>query len=83
MDKVLVCLYVPVINEYFDVLFPTFLPIKELCSQIGKTIEEVSGGRYVSSGCEILCSVDRSAVLNGNNSLMDYRIQNGDRLMFC
>lgn len=81
MNKILINLFVPAINEYYDIFIPNFLSIREICLLLGKAIEELSNNQYVLSGEELLCSVERRKILNPNQNFMDYGIQNGEHLL--
>lgn len=83
MDKVLVNLFIPAINEHFDVFIPRFLLVKEVCLLLGDAIQELSNGSYVSSGQELLCSIEKLQILRYERSLLEYGIQNGEHLLFC
>lgn len=83
MEKVLIDLFVPAIEVHFDVFIPTFLHINTIIELLGKAIENMSNGEYVSSGQELLCSVDRQQVLNFELTLRDYDVKNGESLMLC
>lgn len=83
MDKILINLFIPALNEHFDVFVPDFLPVKDVCALLGDAIQELSNKQYVSSRQEILCSVERLQVLSFERSLMDYGIQNGEHLLLC
>lgn len=83
MEKVLIDLFVPAIESHFDVFIPNFLHINMVIELLGKAIENMSNGEYISSGQEILCSVDRKQVLNMEHTLRDYDVKNGEFLMLC
>ena len=82
MDKVLIELYIPAIREHFDVFVPNFL-ICILRQLLGKSVEELSDNRYVSSGKEILCDYKTFMIFNDEKCLKDYKVQNGAKLMMC
>lgn len=79
--KILLNIYVPAIQQEYDVLIPDDLRIKNAVSLIVRVITESSGQKYVSSGEECLCSVEKSILLRGNATLDKYGIQNGDHLI--
>ncbi len=83
MDKVLINLHVPSIGMTFDVLIPVFLSIKEVCHLLGGILEDLSAGRYVSSGDELLSSFERNCVLEENSTMEEYEVFNGEHLLFC
>lgn len=83
IEKKLVNLYVPCLGERVDIYMPDFLPVRELVRVIGKMLEELYSQRYVSSGCEMLSSLDQNLLLHGERTLKDYNVQNGEHLLFC
>lgn len=83
MDKILVDLFVPAIHEHFNIFIPNFLTVKEICQLLGAAIQEMSDGSYVSSGEELLCSLEKMQVLRYGHNFLSYGIQNGEHLMFC
>lgn len=83
MDKILVDLFVPAIHEHFNIFIPNFLTVKEICQLLGEAIQDMSDGSYVSSGEELLSSLEKMQVLQYGYNFMSYGIQNGEHLMFC
>ena len=81
MDKVLISLSVPSIDEKYDINIPKFIVIKDLLVLLSQAIENLSNGRYISSNSEILCIMNRNILLYSDKRIEDYHIQNGDMLM--
>ena len=81
MEKVLVRLEVPAIPESYDVWVPDFLLIKEIIPLLIKSIEELSGYIYRSSGTEQICSCENRKVLEENKTLKSYGVKNGQHLL--
>ena len=79
--KLLVNISIPAIAEKYDILVPDDLRIKIAASLIANTVEELSNHRYVASGEECLCSVEKNILLRHNATLEKYGIQNGDHLI--
>lgn len=82
MDKVLVNLYVPSVDMRFDVRIPLFLPIKLVTQLLAKMMGEITARHYVSSGQELLCSIDQNLLFRQEYTLRDYNVQNGEHLLF-
>lgn len=82
MEKVLINLYVPSIGESFDVYIPVFLTVKEIILLLAKAIENLSDGRYLSSGQEILCLKNRNMILTETHLLEDYAVRTGEKFVF-
>lgn len=79
--KILVNIKVPAIAESFDVSLSNSMRIKNEVSLIAKTVEELSGHLYVTSGEEQLYSVEKNILLKSNATLERYGIENGDHLV--
>lgn len=79
--KLLVNVHIPAIAERYDVLIPDNLRIKTAAALIAGTVEDLSNHRYVKSGEERLCSVEKGILLRESANLKQYGIRNGDHLM--
>lgn len=79
--KILVNIYIPIIEKKFDVFIPDFLLIKEIIELLISAIHELSDVDYISSGNEFLCLIDKKILLKENLTLYDYGVQNGDKLI--
>ena len=83
MEKVLVSLFIPAIGKSFDVFIPKFLQIRIVCELLGTAIMELSNEEYISSGQELLCSVEKQQILSFDHTLEDYEVQIGEMLILC
>lgn len=83
MDKTLISIFIPAIDLEYDVFIPNFLPVGDVCKLLGAAVTELSNARYVSSGQELLCSIESKRVLKPEYSLEEHGIQNGEHLLFC
>lgn len=82
MNKILIHVYVPALQMWFDVLIPDFLKCNDIVSALGNLIADVTEGKYYSSGEEILCSNDSLKVFKGEKTLNEYGVTNGENLLF-
>ena len=80
MAKILIGLYVPSIEEKFDLFVPTDLPIGELCTLLANGLEQATDGHYKASGNELLCLVRPDQLLSRAQTLDEYMVENGDQL---
>lgn len=80
MDKILVTLAVPSVEETFDVLIPDFLPIKEVVILLAEAVSDVTQNMYAASGCEILCRRNPDMVLHPEHTLAEYGVGHGECL---
>ena len=71
MNKVLIEINVPAIQDHFDIFAPTDVPIKELNVIITNGIAEITNGKYIVSECEQLCLKEPSGLLNPSLTLQD------------
>lgn len=81
MDKIMILLEVPILDETFEMQVSVYLQIGPLLSLIVKVVEIMSDGIYQASGQEFLCSYRYGEVLKDMKSLLDYKIQNGEHLL--
>jgi hypothetical protein len=81
MDKILVCLFVPAVQQSFDLFVPPDLEIGKLTSVIAGGVEELCRGQYVSSHEEMLSQKDPDLLLNPFRTLASYGIKDGAELI--
>lgn len=79
--KILVDLYVPVIDQRFDILLPDFLSVKEIIELIAEAIEKLGNNQFRAFGNEALCCQKSNMIIAGDRTLKDYNVQNGDTLV--
>lgn len=80
MDKILVTLVVPSVEEEFDVLIPDFLPMKEVACLLAEAVSDVMEKRYAASGYELLCRKEPYMVLHPEYTLAEYGVEHGEYL---
>lgn len=80
MGKILITLKVPSVEQKFDVLVPDFLPVKDVIPLMAEAVSELTKMMYVSSGAEVLCRDDPSEIFNGEYTLRDYGVADGEYL---
>lgn len=81
MNKILICLEVPSISQFYEIYVPDFLAIRELIPLLVKAVKELSGNRYAPSECVFLCAKEQDILLDENAALFDYAIGHGDHLV--
>lgn len=79
--KLLVNIFVPAISERYDIWVPPLLRIKTVSSMLAEIVEQLSNHRYIKSGDERLCSVEKEITLRESANLKQYGIRNGDHLI--
>ena len=80
MEKILIMLKVPSAGQKVDVLVPDFLPVREIIPLMVEAVSEITRQMYVFSGNEILCRDDPPMIFQGEYTLKDYRVNNGECL---
>jgi len=81
MDKVLVEIYVPVLDKAYDVFIPLSSPMYEVLELVKKAIRELSDGRFWTDENTILCSREDGVIVNINLTVYELEIKNGTKLM--
>lgn len=81
MEKILIRLYVPVIDETFDLFVPLDLKIRDLAAVIAKGVSDLSSGSYVVSGFELMSCRNPDRLLDPNLTLQEYSIPDGAEMM--
>ncbi len=79
--KILIRLEVPAVSRHFELYAPDFLPVKELTVLMINAVKELTDGAYLSSGKELLCSMEKNTILDEDATLFGYNIENGEHLM--
>ena len=81
MDKVLVEVYVPVLDRSFDIFIPLRSPMFEVLELIKKAVKEMSDGRFIANENTAICHRDNGTIININLSVYELEIRNGSKLM--
>lgn len=81
MDKVLIEVFVPVINQSFDIFVPLQSPMYEVLELIKKAVTEMSDGRFIADENTTLCNREDGTIININLLVFELDIRNGSKLM--
>lgn len=81
MDKVLVEIYVPVLERSFDMFIPKGSSMAQVLELIKKAVKEMSDGRFVADENTAICYRENGTIININLSVADLEIRNGSKLM--
>lgn len=81
MEKVLVEIFVPVLDRSFDVFIPLQSPMHEVLELIKKAVSEMSDGRFIANQNTTICHREDGSILNINLSVYELEIRNGSKLM--
>jgi len=81
MEKALIEVYVPAIEESYDIFVPLNCMVNELLILISETISNLSLHRYVHNKDSMLCYRDNGAIIDINATAEEAGIINGLQLM--
>lgn len=81
MQKVLVEVFVPVLDRSFDMFIPLQSPMYEVLELMKKAISEMSDGRFIANQNTTICHREDGSILNINLSVYELEIRNGSKLM--
>lgn len=79
--KKMVNLYVPSLGACYDISVPDEMKVGLLVALLVRSVGELSYGRYVSSGAELLCREADGQTLCHSAALKEYGVGNGERLI--
>lgn len=80
MRKTLIGLYVPAVQEHFDLLVPADLEISSLTDLLMSGVTELCRGRYTPSEKGMLTLRDPEMLLHPDRTLENYGIEDGAQL---
>ena len=81
MNKILVEIYLPLLQTSFDVYIPLTSQLHEIEPLVVRAFNDVTSG-YVNSSDElVLCDRDSGKVLDINQTALELALKNGSRLM--
>ncbi len=81
MDKILVEVYVPLLDHVYDIFIPRHLPMYQVLELIKKAVTELSDGRFVADSTTAICYRDNGNIININMRVYELEIYNGSKLM--
>lgn len=81
MNKVLVNVYVPILNKSYDMFIPLQSQIFEIIELINKAVWELSEGEFMSSNDTVLAYKATGEILNINSTVFELAIGNGTKLI--
>ncbi len=81
MDKVLIKLYVPSIEERYDVKIPLNKKVSEIIILLIRAIDEFCGGNYNPKEIPHLYNLLTEEMIDSNFRVKDAKIKNGMQLI--
>lgn len=81
MDKILIQVYVPVLNRSFDMFIPRHLPMYDVLALVKQAVADLSDGSFCPDDNTVLSRREDGSILNINGLVCELDIQNGSKLM--
>ncbi len=81
MDKLLVAVEVPSVEQIFDITVPDTLSAAMLIELLDQLLGELENGGHVPSGNEVLCCRETGVLLYPDKTLQENNIRMGDHLI--
>lgn len=81
MNKVIVSVYVPILNKSFDIFIPTQSQLFEVTALIKRAVSELSEGQFMPSRETVIALKTSGEILDVNSTVSELGIGNGTRLM--
>lgn len=79
--KLLLNVFIPAIDENYDMFIPDNLTIGEIVPLVSDIVNELSNGRFSLTGEEIFCYAEKSIPLNDSITPKDINMKHGDHLI--
>lgn len=81
MNKVIVNVYVPILNISYDIFIPVQLQIFEVTELVKKAVFELSEGRFMPTFDTAISIRASGEILDINSTVFELGIGNGTKLM--
>ena len=81
MNRVLVNVFVPILNTSYDIFIPIRAQLFEVTELIKKAVAELSEGRFLPTRETAIAKRSSGEILNVNSTVFELNIENGARLM--
>lgn len=81
MNKVLVNVFIPILNKSFDIFIPAQSQVYEVTDLIKRAVTELSEGQFMSSRDTVLASRMTGEIFDINSTVFELGIENGTKLM--
>ncbi len=81
MDKVLICLYVPLLEQTYDIYIPINKKVSFIKKLIISTLMELTDNLFIANKDIKLSNKNTSRVYEDNEFIIDTDIRNGTKLV--
>lgn len=80
MDKILVEVYVPIMEDKYDVFIPINKNIQSVIQLLNKAIYDLTNGLY-SIKSTLICDKNTGAIYDMNKTVKDSGLKNGSKIL--
>ena len=80
-NKIIVDIFVPAINENFNIFIPVNKTVGEVIKIINQSINEITKGTFPISNSLSLIDLNTGVLYDTNFSIKSNKLQNGSRLV--
>lgn len=81
MNKVLVNVYIPILNKSYDIFVPVQSQLFEVTELIKRAVSELSEGQFIPSRDTVLARKSTGEILDINSTVFELGLGNGTKLM--
>ncbi len=81
MNKVLVVLYIPIIEMRYDVYIPINKKIEQIIILLGNALNELTDGGFILQNNTILINKETGNIYDNNQYVKNAEIKNGTELV--
>ena len=81
MNKVIINVYVPILNKAYDIFIPSQSQVFEITELITRAVVELSEGQFIPSSDTVLAIRSSGQILDVNATVFELGIGNGADFM--
>ena len=81
MNKILVEVFLPALEQSYDVFIPLESKLSEVILLLTKVLNDLSNGCYIARDDAILCDRETGNIFSINMSVFELGLKNGSKLM--
>ncbi|MCD1257392.1 methyltransferase [Paenibacillus athensensis] len=81
MDKIMIELFVPAVNQHYDVFIPLYGKLYEIEQLLTRAIVDLSEGYFAAAADTVLCDRVSGSVLDVKLTAQEAGLQNGSKLL--
>lgn len=81
VNKILVEIFVPTIEEKYDVFIPINKTVETVLILVNKAINEITNGMYTLKNTSMFCNKENGQIYELNALIKDTGLKNGSKLL--